>query len=111
MDQTPILYNGITKHFAVLLSQLCERSLATGIKLCGTSEDLDCQSVLKEIWKSNVARLYTEKDGGKVLHSDKRIYEVINEIESDVELFESISDKTSQKLTKPQQRAGQVSAI
>ena len=49
-----------TTHFAVLLSQLCERSLVTRVKLCGPSRALDCQSVLKEIWKSNVSKLYFE---------------------------------------------------
>ena len=46
--------DGFTKHFAVILSQLCERSLVTRVKLCGASEALDCQSVLKEIWKFRV---------------------------------------------------------
>ena len=100
----PLYTNGFTKHFAVLLSQLCERSLAARVKLCGASEALDCQSVLKEIWKSNVSRLYTKKDSVIALHSDKRIYEVINGIEADVELFESMADKSSQKLAKSQQR-------
>ena len=96
---------GFTKHFAVLLSQLCERSLATRVKLCGASGALDCQSVLKEIWKSNVSKLYTkDKHGAIVLHSDKRIHEVIHGIEEDVALFESMADKSSQKLAKPQQR-------
>ena len=97
--------DGFTKNFAVLLSQLCERSLATRVKLCVTSEALDCQSVLKEIWKSNVSNLYTkDKHGASVLHSDKRICEVFHGIEEDVALFESMADKSSQKLTKPQRR-------
>ena len=62
-----------TTHFAVLLSQLCERSLATRVKLCGPSRALDCQSVLKEIWKSNVSKLYyKDKNDAIVLHSDKK---------------------------------------
>jgi len=100
-----------TKHFAVLLSQLCQRSLATRVKLCGASRALDCQSVLKEIWKSNVSKLYfKDKHGAIVLHSDKRIHEALLGIEEDVVLFESMTDKSSQKLAKPQQRAGQVAA-
>ena len=94
-----------TTHFAVLLSQLCERSLATRVKLCGSSRALDCQSVLKDIWKSNVSKLYyKDKNGAIVLHSDKKIYEVLRAIEEDVCLFESLADKSSQKLPKPQQR-------
>ena len=100
-----------TTHFAVLLSQLCERSLATRVKLCGSSRALDCQSVLKEIWKSNVSKFYfKDKHGAIVLHSDKRIHEALLGIEEDVVLFESMTDKSSQKLAKPQQRAGQVAA-
>ena len=94
-----------TTHFAVLLSQLCERSLVTRVKLCGPSRALDCQSVLKEIWKSNVSKLYyKDKNGAIVLHSDKKIHEVLRAIEEDVCLFESLADKSSQKLPKPQQR-------
>ena len=94
----------ILQSFYLNYASHCERSLATRVKLCGTSEALDRQSVLKEIWKSNVFRLYTKKGGVIALHSDKRIYEVINGIEADVELFESMADKSSQKLAKPQQR-------
>jgi len=94
-----------TTHFAVLLSQLCERSLATRVKLCGSSRALDCQSVLKEIWKSYVSKLYyKDKHGVVVLHSDKKIHEVLHGIEEDVLVFESLADKSSQKLSKPQQR-------
>ena len=94
-----------TTHFAVLLSQLCERSLVTRVKLCGPSRALDCQSVLKEIWKSNVSKLYyKDKNGAIVLHSDKKIHEVLGAIEEDVLLFESLADKSSQKPSKPQQR-------
>ena len=99
----PLYTTGFTKHFTVLLCQLCERSLATRIKLCGTGENLDRQSVLKEIWKSNVARLYVEKAGKSVLVSDKLVFDIINEIKSDVELFEAMSAEPSQKPTKPQQ--------
>jgi hypothetical protein len=95
---------GFTKHFAVLLSQLCERSLATRIKFCSTSEDLDRQSVLKEIWKSNVASLYIEKEVVLVLGSDKFVFDILNEIKLDVEIFESMSAESCQKLTKPRQR-------
>ena len=92
-----------TTHFAVLLSQLCKRSLATRVKLCGPSRD--CQSVLKEIWNSNVSKLYyKDKNGAIVLHSDKKIHEVLRAIEEDVCLFESLADKSSQKMPKPQQR-------
>ena len=94
-----------TTHFAVLLSQLCERSLATRVKLCGSSRALDCQSVLKDIWKSNVSKLYyKDKNGAIVLHSDKKIHEVFRGIEEDILLFESLADKSSQKPSKPQQR-------
>ena len=86
---------GFTKHLAVLLSQLCERSLVTRIKLCGTSENLYRQSLLKEFWRSNVARLYIEKHGKSVLGSDKYLFDTINEIKSDVELFESTSAESS----------------
>ena len=85
-----------TTHFAVLLSQLCERSLVTRVKLCGPSRALDCQSVLKEIWKSNVSKLYyKDKNGAIVLHSDKKIHEVLRGIEEDVLLFESFADDES----------------
>jgi hypothetical protein len=45
-----------------------------------------------------------EKDGELVLGSDKFLFDTINEIKSDFELFESMSADPSQKLTKPQQR-------
>ena len=57
---------------------------------CGTSEDLDRQAMLKEIWESNFSKLYIEKQGSLTLGSDKYIFELIIKIEADIKLLEGV---------------------
>jgi hypothetical protein len=63
--------NPLSRHLAVLLPQVCHRSLEIRVRSCGTSEDLDRQAMLKEIWESNVSKLYIEEEGSLTLSSDK----------------------------------------
>ena len=94
--------NPLSRHFAVLLSQLFQRSLEIRVKSCGTSEDLDRQAMLKEISESSVSQLYIEKEGSLTLASDKYICEVIIEMKADIKLLKGVYEP-SRKLIRPHQ--------
>ena len=89
--------NAFTRPFAVRLADLCERYTDVKLKLGGSSADADRREMLRRTWQHCVSRMYTDNQG--TLVSDGTIFEELQQVEADVEKFESLSEP--KKLKRP----------
>ena len=90
--------NAFTRPVAVRLTALCERYTDAKLKLGGSSADADRREMLRLTWQHYVSRMYTDNQG--TLVSDGMIFEVFQQVEADIEKFESLSEPTK-KLKRP----------
>ena len=90
--------NAFTKPIAIKLAELCERYTDAKLKLGGITTASDRREMLRMTWQHYVGRMYADNQG--TLVSDVIVLEVPQQVETDVEKFESFFEP-SKKLKRP----------